>query len=239
LTAVAPEVQMHRFARVLCTGFLFGALALTAPVECSPGSLQSYFDLSSEGCSIDDKVIFGFAPLVLVANAEEIDPGSIFVTPLTTALQPGFRFDINGSADAGELLQSRLVFIVSVNPGGGPIARVRTGLDGSAATGDGNVTGVTDLCLGGEFFSDVGSCPTATDTLIVFNAGFDALLQESRGLSPVTTLGVINDIALDGGSSGSAGLSSFTIRFQEVPEPATFVPVIASLLALTFLRHRR
>jgi hypothetical protein len=230
---------MHRFARLLCTGFLFGALALTAPVDCSPGSLQSYFDLSPEGCSIDDKVILPFSSLGPLGDATEIDPGSILVTPLTTPLQPGFHFDVKGSADAGELLQSRFAFAVLVNPGGGPIARVRTAIDGSAASDDGNVTAVIDLCLGGEFFGDVGTCPTATDTLIVFNAGLDSLLQESRGFNPVTTLGVIGDIALDGGSIGSASLSSFTIRFQEVPEPATFVPVVASMLALTLLRHTR
>jgi hypothetical protein len=230
---------MHRFARILCTGLLFGALALTAPVNCSPGSLQSYIDLAPEGCSIDDKVVLGFASLIPPEGASEIAPDSIFVTPLTTQFQPGFRFDIDADAGARELLQSRLMFTVLVNPGGGPIGRVRTTIGGSAASGDGVVTAVTDLCLGGEFAFDVGTCADATDTLIVFNAGFDSMLQESRGFNPVATLGVITDVAVDGGTSGSAGLSSFTIRFQEVPEPATFVPVIAGLLALTFLRHRR
>ncbi len=228
---------MHRFARILCIGFLFAALALTAPVDCSPGSLQSYLDLAPEGCTIDDKVVLGFTLLDLLSVGDQISPDSILVTPLPTPLNPGFRFDVYSNAAASELLQSRFAFAVLVNPGGRPIGSVSATLGGSLASPDGAVTAVADLCLGAAFVA--GTCGAATDTLILFDIGVDALLQGSRGFEPVRTLGVANDIVVDGGLNGSASLSSLTIRFQEVPEPATFVSVIASLLALTLLRRRR
>lgn len=226
-----------RFARILCIGFLFGALALTAPVDCSPGSLQSYLNLAPEGCSIDDKIVLGFTALDPLPGGSEISPDSILVTPLPTPLNPGFRFDINANAGAAELLQSRFAFAVLANPGGQPVARVRSTLGGSLASPDGAVTAVTDLCLGTTFVA--GTCGGTSDTLILFDIGVDALLQDSRVFGPIQTVGVANDIVVDGGLNGSASLSSFTIRFQEVPEPATFVSVITSLLALTLLRHRR
>jgi hypothetical protein len=194
-------------------------------------------DLAPEGCSIDDKVVLGFTSLDPLPGGDQIFPDSILVTPLPTPLNPGFRFDVNSNAAARELLQLQFAFAVLVNLGGRPIGSVSTTLDGSLVTSDGAVTAVADLCLGTAFVA--GTCGTPTDTLILFDIGVDTLLQDSRGFEPVRTLGVANDIVVDGGLNGSASLSSFTIRFQEVPEPGTFVSVFASLLALTLLRHRR
>jgi hypothetical protein len=100
-------------------------------------------------------------------------------------------------------------------------------LTGSNVTGDGAVTSIVDL-------------GAIASTLILFDVGLDALLTDSRTFSPVATLNVSTDIGVDGGPTGSAQLSSFTIRFTEVPEPATLMPVGAAMVALTLLRrHRR
>jgi hypothetical protein len=191
--------------------------------------------LAADGCTIGDKVILPFSALDLVAGASQISPESIFVKPLAAAL--GLLFEINANAASGELLQSRFAFTVMGDPGAQPIGRVTTSIAGSRVAPDGVNTAVTDLCFGAGVVA--GVCATTGGTVILFDIGSDALLQESRGFAPVQTLGVANDITLDGGSSGSAGLSSYTIRFQAVPEPATFVPIGAGVAALILLRRRR
>lgn len=229
---------MKRLVRILCTGTLFRVLALAAPVDCTSGTLQDYINLSFDGCTLEDKTILDFTLLSVSTGATPISPAAILVTPLPTPLQPGFRFDVNAAAGAGEFLQAVFGFTVLAPAGANPIGGVGASMAGSAAFTDGAVTVVNDFCLGESFSFDF--CGRATDNLILFDIGSDALLADFRTFSPLTTLGVNSDIGVDGGLSGGAQLSSFTIRFNEVPEPGSLLLVSAGVAALTLkLRHRR
>ena len=153
----------------------------------------------------EESVTLDAVPAVL--EVLPIPTGSIGVSPFGGMLTPGLEFDAGASAGAGELLQARFGYSVE-SVLAGPLIQARLAMTGSSATGDGVATVVGDLCLGEEFSFDVDACFTSTETLIVFDTGMDALLSERRPLPAVATLGVITDISVDGGLSGSAAIAA-------------------------------
>src|ERR1700682_2624526 len=70
--------------------FFAASVAIAGPLPCVMGSLQSYIDLGSTGCVLEDKLLNNFQ----FANARQdnIVPAGISVAPLDTALNPGFSF---------------------------------------------------------------------------------------------------------------------------------------------------
>ncbi|MGH9318270.1 MAG: PEP-CTERM sorting domain-containing protein [Vicinamibacteria bacterium] len=209
--------------------------SLVHAIPCQVGSLQSYIDLGGGGCSIEDKLFSSFLDLGVVGDAASIVPADILVIPLSTPGNPGLTFDLGVSATAGELLQSLFSFSVVVLPGGFPIQAVSSSLSGSRVAPDGANTAL--FCLG----TNDPTCP-APDTILLFDIGIDSLLSDSRSLASVAALDLVVDVVVDGGLSGSGSLSSATIRFREVsavPEPATWLSVGVSLLALSRVRRQR
>src|SRR5262249_10554024 len=162
--------------------------------------------------------VFGSTP-----GATQIAAGSIQVTPFGGPVSPGFQFQVNALSGPGELLQARIGYTVGL-PGAAPVT-ANLGMTGSSAVPDGVTTVVEEVCPGGEFIAPSvcldsnGLLPT--QALIVFDIGIDADLSESLLLPPLTTLGVLNDIVVDGGLAGSARIGSATNQFTIVPEPGT------------------
>ncbi len=222
--------------RALAVAFLLAVIpsSLTEATPCLPGSLQSYIDLGSGGCSIEDKTVFGFLDLGILGGAIPILPSDVAVTPIETPGEPGLTFDFGVSAGPGEFFQALFAFSVAVDPGGMPIGAVSLSLGGSAVDPDGANSAL--LCIG----TLDPACPTP-DTVILFDIGVDSLLSDSRAFAPLAALDLVADIVVDAGLSGSATLSSATLRFQEirvVPEPVLSIPLAAGLLALTRIRRR-
>jgi len=81
------------------SGLCLPSLAQATP--CQVGSLQSYFDLGSGGCTIEDKTVSGFVDLGFIGDAVQILPGSIMVTPISTPGNPGLTFDFGVTAGPG------------------------------------------------------------------------------------------------------------------------------------------
>jgi hypothetical protein len=143
---------------------------------------------------------------------------------------------LNVNAAAGELLQSRFGYSLSGLPGV-PVDALLS-MAGSSAVPDGVTTVVEDLCLDDIFASTL--CFASQQSLIVFDIGLDAQSSERLTLSPVTTLGVVTDISVDGGLAGAAAISSATNQFVIVPEPGTSALGFSALLTFfLWSRSRR
>ena len=90
-------------------------------------------------------------------------------------------------------------------------------MPGATATGDGVVTAVQDVCIGGAFTTgSLGGCPAMQDANIAFAIDGDQSLSETLSFASVPLLGIVNDIAVDGGLDGNAALAggitnSFTV----------------------------
>ena len=110
---------------------------------------------------------------------------------------------------------------------------------GSAATGDGVVTVIEDLCLGSTFVSNPANClnPPAV-SLVIAQDFLGPTGPDTTPLPPGTSFfDVFADITIDGGLSGSASLNNVTTQFV-VPEPSTVLLLGSGLVALFMARAR-
>ena len=209
-----------------------------APVACVPGTLSDYFALS-DGCTVGALQFQNFAQLTTQpAGSSPISPDAVQVMPVAS----GLAFDVDVSASAGELLEILFGYDVA-SPG---IAGASLSLSGASAAGDGAVTAVKNFCEGGSFDpGEVTGCTGTGDALIA--AALDGLedLNQSLTIFPIVALlGVVDDIAVDGGLDGSASLhgsvkNQFVAGANPVPEPASAVLVASGILGLLRSRARR
>jgi len=209
-----------------------------APVACVPGTLSDYFALS-DGCTVGAFQFQNFAQLTTQpAGSSPISPDAVQVMPVAS----GLAFGVDVSASAGELLEILFGYDVT----GSGIAGASLSLSGASAAGDGVVTAVKNFCEGGSFDpGDVTGCTGTGDALIaVALDGLEDLNQSLTIFPIVAMLGVVDDIAVDGGLDGSASLNgSVTNQFvagaNPIPEPASAVLVASGILGLLRSRVRR
>lgn len=214
-------------------------LSILAPqafaAACAPGSLQDYIDLGA-GCTIGALTFSDFVELSPPAGATPISPTTITVTPLADSSNAGFVFGVGVVAVAGQFFDAFFGFLVTDSLVGASLA-----MDGAAATGDGAVTVVEDLCAGGVFSGL--ACSGDPSTMIVFAVEGDSQTTENSSFPSVALLGVLADIGVDGGVIGTGALETVTLRFETgvttaVPEPPSFVLFAAAGIAAWFSRRR-
>ena len=223
-------------ARVVLGFCLFSLGALAAPVvPCAPGTLFDYINLFSDGCTIGDKVFFDFSELTIPTGSTPIDSGTIAVTPVNVPFAPELRFTVNASAVAGQFLDSH--FAYSVTSHGGAMIGLTLLTSGALALEDGATTVIEDACLGDVFVFDL--CFSSTASLITFATGIDEQASDRVGFAPTFTIGIANDIGVDGGLTGSASLGTVTNKISEMPEPATGLVCAACLAAGAWCSRRR
>jgi len=218
---------------------LFAAAAflfLSSPAfasTCMPGTLQDYVDLSFPGCQIGDRLFRNFGLGELQSGATEIDPQTVQVTPVGGLSRATFRFTLNRSAAAGELLESAFFFEAY-----GGLLGASISLQNPLAAGDGAVTGILDVCAG-DFFLGVEpvGCLGTAGTAIAFATDFDSSLKESVTFAPTGFFDVFVDLAIDGGLGGFASLDSAEVSIA-TPEPSTTLLFAAGFFTLSIARLR-
>jgi hypothetical protein len=227
-------------ALFLMTVVILGLPSTGFAAACVPGSLAAYISLGGGGCTIGSATVNDFSIDVFSPAATPIAADDITVTP--SDLGSGFRLDfgIDQAAAAGEFYDALVGYSVAALA----IGRARLAMDGAAASPDGVVTAVQDLCLGDTFFSDPTTCflGTPAGPLIVFEIGFDQELAAELFFSPVSFFDVFTEIGIDGGLGGSASIdgvvsNEFT-RAVAVPEPSALLLLGAAVLSFA-RRHRR
>jgi hypothetical protein len=209
------------FALVVC------AASDGAADPCAADSLAAYIGLGSGGCTIGGNLFSDFGIEPTPDGAIAIDPSAIRVTPLSGSSGVGFEFGLDVAAEAGELLEVLIAYIVS----GAPIPAANVALLGSTVGPDGANTAITDLCLGGDsaFF-----CTGTPATLLAFDIGDEADLSDLQSFSGTGLIGVVTDVAVDAGLAGSASLEGVTNLFRPAPEPSTLLMLAAGLAALAW-----
>lgn len=230
--------------RVLLLIGMLLASALTASADplspCTSGTLSSFIALGSTGCTIGGNQFANFTTLDVSTGATAISPDDITVNFLNGPSGPGLVFQLNLNAGPGDVLE----VLISYQVTGIPLIGNSLSIAGAAATGDGAVTAVEDKCLDGTFGNGVLGCTGTPDTLIVFSIEFDSLLSDQLTFQAVPTIGIVTDIVIDGGPSGTASLGSVTNQFstaptQAVPEPASLLLFGSGVCALNLLRRSR
>lgn len=213
--------------------FLFGSALFAAP--CVSGTLQSYINLGVTGCSVGGVDYSAFSLVPGQFGATQISPGSINVTPGGTQLQTMLLLSLNQTASAGMLLET--IFRVRA---AGLLSTASIALNSPTVTGDGAVTGILDVCAGGNFAGSAPSgCPTTARSALVFaTAGGPNQLSDSVSFVPTSFFDIFFDVSIDGGSTGSATLTSTSLGVNAVPEPSAIILVALGIGAIGIRRYR-
>ena len=213
--------------------FLFGSALFAAP--CVSGTLQSYINLGVTGCSVGGVDYSAFSLVPGQFGATQISPGSINITPGGTQLQTMLLLSLNQTANAGMLLET--IFRVRA---AGLLSTASIALNSPTVTGDGAVTGILDVCAGGNFAGSAPSgCPTTAGSALVFaTAGGPNQLSDSVSFAPSSFFDIFFDVSIDGGSTGRATLTSTSLGVNAVPEPSAIILVALGIGAIGIRRYR-
>jgi hypothetical protein len=239
---VVLRADFLRSLRLLtCRAVLAAAVLFLLPVHstaaplCSSNTLAGYIALGS--CSIDSITFSNFGLVTpLPTGATAIPANQITVTPFNTLSGVGFSFGFDVGSNTFDLNEILFGYQVS----GAFLTGASLGLAGASATDDGVVTGVQDVCVGGTFApGSVLGCSGLPRSNVVFAIDGDQQLSSTLLVANASLLGIVNDIAIDGGTGGSAALrGSVTNSFAAaVPEPTTLVLVGSGIVLL--VRRRR
>jgi hypothetical protein len=215
---------------------LLSGRSQAAPL-CGADSLTNYLSLGS--CSIGGATFSNFSLVTpLPTGAAAIPANSVIVLPFSTTTSVGFQFLFDVTSTSFQLKELLFGYLASA----AGFTDATLSMPGAIATGDGVVTAVQDLCIGGAFTTgSLSGCSAMQDANIAFAIDGDQSLSETLSFASVPLLGIVNDIAVDGGLNGNASLAggitnSFTVA-SPVPEPATVSLVAAGIVWL--MRRRR
>jgi hypothetical protein len=217
--------------------FLLSGRSQAAPL-CASDTLTNYLSLGS--CSIGGATFSDFSVVTpLPTGAAPISTNAVIVLPFSTSSGVGFQFLFDVTSTAFQLNELLFGYFASATG----FTDVTLAMPGATATGDGVVTAVQDVCIGGAFaIGSLGGCPAVQDANIAFAIDGDQSLSETLSFASTPLLGIVNDIAVDGGLGGNAALAggitnTFTVA-TPVPEPAT-VTLLATGMFTLILRARR
>jgi hypothetical protein len=228
---------MGRVQRCLGLLALLLACAHARAAPCLSQSLTDYLTLGAAGCSIGGITFTDFSLPTVFPPASAIDPTSVTLSPVSSALGTGFSVALGAAAPVtaspGEFFSLRLGFNVAAS-----------GLNGAYASllapipmGDASITLLEDFCPGAAFSDPTNlTCAAAPINLVAFAIEGIADNPVSTSFGPFDLLGVVADIGVDAGLSGTAALAGAELRFltgiAAVPVPSSLALVAIASLAL-------
>jgi hypothetical protein len=142
-------------------------------------------------------------------------------------------FLFNASAGRAMTLESRVR--MTVTPDTMAPQRIMLRLNEASATGDGVVLGSADLCAASI---RAGVCQGESASIVALRSAAVEAPAASAGLGAALRYDLLHDIVIDAGTTGSASLASSQLTFTPIPEPATWVNLVAGLAALLAVRRR-
>ena len=237
---------MRKLLLATALALAFPAVAVAAP--CVPGSLTSYFGLGSGGCDVGSATFFDFTsgPSLVLPSADVISPSDITVTPAVLVDGAQLAFSMDQSVDVDGFLGILIGYSVAAL-GSSTFGAATLDLTGAAATGDGDVTVVEDVCLGGVFSTGPSDCQGAPDTLAVAQLPEFSTSPDSLSfIAPASFFDVFVDLGIASNGAGTAALNgAVTTQFTgaaapaAVPEPMSLLLVGSGLLGLAARARRK
>lgn len=211
--------------------------------NCPVTTLDNYLG-SGFSCGIDDKTFSNFQYSgTSNPGGFGLPAGSVAVTPITTAGNPGLQFSAGwfASTTSGILEEDSLIqYSVNVNQGGNLISGLSLSIAGVGWTGTGAVLVDETACLGAM----LPSCSGGTiETLSVYASSSGTKLYDSVSFTGVSEIDLAKDITVQAGTNGTASLSLVTNQFSEgggtVPEPSSIFLFGSGVLGLAGVLRRK
>ena len=230
-----------RFCLLVC--LLLGAgLASAAPMACPTGTLEGYTTAvnAAGGCTEDGLLFSQFQYLSSASGGAVALPATaVAIAPLVNTAGTGFGFQLAAgfAAGANSVSDSVLQYQVSTLDNLPLLSSVSLGFNGTF-TGSGIASVSENYCPGGTVVPPSAGCPAGLSNIFVQNSNGIIRLQTSATFAGVNSVTVSKDIQVNGGSSGSATISSVTNQFQAVPESSPFLLLGSGLVGLALLRQR-
>jgi len=178
---------------------------------CGSGSLQSYVNLGSGGCTIGGDTLSNFQLLAGTFGATPINTSLVTINPTGSTYSPAITISTIQSVLDGNAVETMFTYDIS----GSPFTGISAVLGNSSESGiDGGVTGLVNICAGGSFGPDgVDGCNTNNTASLTTVDGVQN--SDQSGLGPIKFLNVTDDFEISGPATGGTLTNSFTA----VPEP--------------------
>jgi hypothetical protein len=229
---------MRKVALTLAVVLATAAIAFAG--NC-PSSTYDTYITSGFSCTINDQTYQDFA-YTGTSNPPgfEVPAGSIGVTPITTAGNPGLQWSAGWQVGTGlGILTQDSLFQFAVTSSS-PITDLSLSIAGVGFTGTGSISVDETACLGAMLPACTGG---TTVQLHVFDSSQGEQLFDQVNFAGVNLVSVSKDLLVNAGTNGSAQVSVLTDQFSEgqstVPEPSTITMFGAGVLALGGFARRK
>ena len=229
---------MRKVALTLAVVLATAAVAFAG--NC-PNSTYDTYIASGFSCTINDQTYQDFA-YTGTSNPPgfEIPAGSIGVSPITTAGNPGIQWSAGWGVGTGlGILSQDSLFQFTVTSDT-PITDLSLSIAGVGFTGTGSISVDETACLGAVLPACSGG---TTVTLHVFDSSQGQQLFDEVNFAGVNLVSFSKDLLINAGTNGSAQVSVLTDQFSEgqstVPEPSTITMFGAGILALGRFARRK
>lgn len=220
--------MIKRFGCALLLIAAFTFVGHAVPLACASTTLHSY-DAAGFSCTEGNETFSNFSFLDSGTDLPLPTDSSINVSPLSD----GFAFDAGFFVPSGETLDVTLAYTVTISAG--TLVGDSLAIGGFGQSGNGSLDVAESLCVGAAFNSS-GVCvpPATTASLNVFDnsSGFQ---QSASDTFSATTVGVIKDIAVSGGTGSSSAQLSLVDNvtpFAAPPPPPVPEPSVLSLIGV-------
>jgi hypothetical protein len=224
---------------LLLTLFVFGLGSSAWAGTCMPGTLAEY-DASGFSCTLGDLTFSDFSYIGIADGGAGVpSDAGVAVTPVPAGSGPtgftsdsGLLFTAAWLASSGQTVDSSITYDVTTTNTGGITDLALDIVGGALGTGTASV-------------AEAAAFPPAppTESLdTVFSTGFNSPSDEVT-FPPESSVSLTKDIALVGGSAGTAHISDVYNLFSEgvpstVPEPSSLLLCAGILAFIPFARRK-
>jgi len=224
-------------------------VANAAPIACPTGTVQDYTTtVNAAGGCFEDGLLFNQFQYLSTSTgtAVALPATAVAVAPLINLTGTGFGFQITGGFAAGPNSVSDGILQYQVTPFNSTALLTTLNVSFNGTTTGSGIAGVSEnYCVGGTVVPPGAGCgPGNLRNIFVQTSSGGTNLQSSATFAGVNSLTVSKDIQVNGGTSGTATISSVTNQFQTgqgstVPEPGVTLLLGSGLIGLAMLGRQR